>query len=115
MGKPSRDKGKRGEREAAAKWQELFGVPTRRSQQFCGRSEESDDIIGQPGVSIEVKRRQQLNLAKAVEQAVAEAKEGHVAVVLHRADRQPWLITLQLDDLPDLVVCLFHTLANREL
>ena len=115
MGKPSRDKGKRGEREAAAKWQELFGVPMRRSQQFCGRSEESDDIVGQSGVSIEVKRRQQLNLAKAVEQAVAEAKEGHVAVVLHRADRQPWLITLQLDDLPDLVVCLFHTLANREL
>ena len=111
----SKRKGARGEREAAAKWQQLFGVPMRRSQQFCGRSDESDDIIGQPGVSLEVKRRQQVNLAKAVEQAVAEAKEGHVAVVLHRANRQPWLITLQLDDLPDLVVRLFHTLANRNL
>ncbi len=115
MGKPSRDKGVRGEREAATKWQELFGVPMRRSQQYCGASDESDDIVGQVGVSIEVKRRQRFNLAQAVEQAVSEAREGHVAVVLHRANRQPWLVTLQLDDLPDLVVRLFHTLANREL
>ena len=115
MGRLSRDKGKRGEREAAAKWQALFGVPMRRSQQYCGASDESDDIIGQAGVSIEVKRRQHFNLAQAVEKAVAEAKEGHVAVVLHRADHQPWLITLQLDDLPDLVVRLFHTLTNRGL
>lgn len=111
----SKRKGAGGEREAAAKWSELFGVPMRRSQQYCGRSDESDDIVGQPGVSIEVKRRQRLNLAKTVEQAVAEAREGHVAVVLHRANRQPWLVTLQLDDLPDLVVQLFHTLTNRNL
>jgi len=115
MGRLSREKGKRGEREAAAKWETLFGVPMRRSQQFCGASDESDDIIGQSGVSIEVKRRQHLNIPQAVETAVAEAGEGNVAVVLHRADRQPWLVTLQLDDLPDLVVQLFHTLANREL
>lgn len=115
MGKRSRDKGKRGEREAAARWSELFGVPMRRSQQFCGAGDDADDIVGQTGVSIEVKRRQQLNLAKAVEQAVSEAREGHVAVVLHRADRQPWLVTLQLDDLPELAVQLFHTLANRDL
>ncbi len=115
MGRMSREKGKRGEREAAAKWSELFGMPMRRSQQFCGAGDESDDIIGHSGVSIEVKRRQQLNLTKAVEKAVAEAKEGDVAVVLHRADRQPWLVTLRLDDLPELAMRLFHTLANKHL
>ncbi len=81
MGRMSRNKGKRGEREAAAEWSRLFGIPMRRSQQFCGASDESDDIVGHPGISIEVKRRQHLNVADAVETAVAEAKEGHVAVV----------------------------------
>jgi hypothetical protein len=85
----------------------------RRSQQYCGRSEESDDIVGQPCVSIEVKRRERFNLAEAVERAVQDAAEGNVAIVLHRADRQPWLVTLRLDDLPALAVTLFHTLASR--
>lgn len=39
MGRMSRQKGKRGEREAAAAWNELFGTSVRRSQQFCGRKE----------------------------------------------------------------------------
>jgi hypothetical protein len=115
MGKPSRDKGKTGEREAAAVWSALFGVPMRRSQQYCGRSDESDDIVGQPGVSIEVKRRERLNLGAAVSRAVEDAADGNVAVVLHRSNHQPWLVTLRLNDLPELVVRLFHTLANKSL
>src|SRR5262245_42783013 len=115
MGLRSRNKGKRGEREAAAEWSRLFGVPMRRSQQFCGRSAESDDIVGQEGVSIEVKRRERFNLAEAVERAVQDAAEGNVAVVLHRADERPWLVTLRLDHLPELVNRLFYTLVNRAL
>ena len=108
----SKRKGGEGEREAAAEWQRLFGRPMRRSQQYCGRSDESDDIIGQPGVSIEVKRRQKFNVAEAVERCADEAAEGKVPIVLHRADRKPWLVTLRLDDLPQLANVLFHTLAE---
>ena len=115
MGKRSRDKGKRGEREAAAKWSELFGVPMRRSQQYCGSSNDSEDIVGHPGISIEVKRRERFNLAETVERAATDSADGNIAVVLHRADHKPWLVTLHLDDLPELAVRLFHTLANRAL
>jgi len=113
MGKPSRDKGKRGEREAAACWSALFGVPMRRSQQFCGRSDESDDIVGQTGVAIEVKRRNRLNIADAVAKTVEDAADGDVPLVLHRGDRQPWLVSLRLEDLPELVTRLYLTLTNR--
>jgi hypothetical protein len=114
MTKLSRDKGKRGELEAAARWSELFGVSMRRSQQYCGASDEADDIVGQFGVSIEVKRRERFNLAAAVEQAVKDAADGSIPVVLHRADHKPWLVTLRLDDLPELAVRLFHTLASTD-
>lgn len=115
MGKSERDKGKLGEREAAKLFSELFGVEMRRSQQFCGRSEESDDIIGCPGVSVEVKRRNKVNLSSAIEQAVIDAADGNTAIVLHRADRKPWLVSLRLEDLPELVTKLFHVLANKNL
>jgi hypothetical protein len=115
MGKSEREKGKLGEREAAKLFSDLFGVDMRRSQQFCGRSDEADDIIGCPGVSVEVKRRNKVNLSAAVEQAVAEAAEGNAAIVLHRADRKPWLVSCRLEDLPDLVTKLFHVLAHKNL
>lgn len=59
------------------------------------------------------KRRERFNLAQTVEQTVQDAADGNVAIVLHRADHQPWLVTLRLDDLPELAVRLFHTLAHR--
>ena len=109
----SRNKGKRGELEAAKVWSKLFGVEMRRSQQFCGRSDESDDIIGQPGVSFEVKRTARTNVQRVVAKAVEDAAEGRVPGVLHRGDHQPWLVSLQLHDLPELVVTLFQTLADN--
>ena len=115
MGQMSRDKGKRGEREAAAEWSRLFGVPMRRSQQYCGRGAEADDIVGQAGVTIEVKRRERFNLEEAIDQAAQDAAEGNIPLVLHRKNNHPWLVTLRLEDLPELAVRLFHTLANKTL
>lgn len=109
----SKLKGKKGELEACKIFEELFGVEMRRSQQYCGDSDESDDIVGCPGISIEVKRRQKLNIAEAVEKAVQEASESSTAIVLHRANRKPWLVSLRLEDLPDLAVKLFHLLADN--
>lgn len=110
----SKRKGATGEREAAAAWNELFGTSVRRSQQFCGRSDESDDVIGQPGVAIEVKRREKLNVPDAVERAVEDAAADKVAVVLHRSSRRPWLVSLRLEDLPQLVTTLYLTLAEKK-
>lgn len=105
MGRKSRSKGGRGEREAASAWEAAVGIPVHRSAQYCGRSDESDDVIGHDGVSIEVKRRETMSateLADAVQQCDDDAKEGNVPVVLHRQNRRPWLVTLKLSDLADL-------------
>lgn len=113
MSRSEREKGKLGEREAAKLFGELFRVEMRRSQQFCGRNGDADDIVGCPGISVEVKRRNKVNLSAAVEQAVMDAADGNAAIVLHRADRKPWLVSMRLEDLPAVVVKLFHVLMEE--
>ena len=51
MGRMSRDKGKRGERELANALRNC-GYETRRGQQYSG-TETSADVVGLPGIHIE--------------------------------------------------------------
>lgn len=111
MGRKSREKGKKGEREAAAEWNRLFGTEVRRSVQFSGRSDTSDDLVGQEGVAIEVKRCEALAVYQAIERCADDAREGAVPLVLHRKNGKPWLAIVRLDDLPQLANTLFLTLA----
>lgn len=67
MGKSQREKGKRGERELAGKLRD-HGYDCRRGQQFCGTSGDAD-VIGLPGIHIECKRVERLNLQEAMEQS----------------------------------------------
>lgn len=92
----SRDKGKRGELELAHEL-EKFGYETRRSVQFCGANGDAD-VVGVPGLHIECKRVERLNIYDAIKQSVNDAREGEMPVVMHRKNRQKWLVTLSLDD-----------------
>lgn len=65
----SRDKGKRGELELA-KVLRGYGYDTRRGQQYCGANGDAD-VVGLPGIHIECKRVERLNLDDAMAQAVA--------------------------------------------
>ncbi len=94
----SRQKGAAGERELSHKLERVFGRKCRRSQQFCGANGDSD-VVGIPGVHIECKRVEALNIHKAVNQAVSDSvKTGGVPVVCHRKNREEWLLTVRLDD-----------------
>lgn len=95
----SRAKGKRGELEATKYLGEAFGFRARRSQQFSGRGDSSADIICDelPDIHFEVKRVEALNIDKALDQAIADAKDGRLPIVLHRKDRTRWKITLEFD------------------
>jgi len=106
----SRDKGKTGEREAAKILGELFDVPVRRSQQFSGAAGDAD-LVGLPGVHVEVKRRERGNVANWIDQAVDDTDPESIPMVVHRASGRPWLATCCLDDLPDLVAKLYLILA----
>lgn len=92
----SRNKGAAGERELAAKLRE-YGYNCRRGQQYSGANGDAD-VVGLPGVHIEVKRVEKLNLYDAIAQAVRDAKEGEIPAVFHRKNNKEWLVTLLLDD-----------------
>lgn len=92
----SRAKGARGERELSSKLKE-YGYETRRGQQYCGANGDAD-VVGLPGVHVECKRVEHLNLYDAISQAKHDAKEGEIPTVFHRKDRCEWLVTMTLDD-----------------
>ena len=79
MGKASREKGKRGERQWALVCRE-HGYECRRTSQYCGQSGEAADVVGLPGVHIEVKRVERLNILDAMLQAVRDAPSGECTV-----------------------------------
>ena len=92
----SRTKGKRGELEAAHLLQN-HGYDTRRGQQFAGINGDAD-VVGLPGIHLEVKRVEKLNIENAVEQSVRDAREGEKPAVLHRKNRRKWLITMPFEE-----------------
>ena len=100
MGRMSRNKGKRGEREAAAALREVLGIEARRGVQYQGgpySPDVSTDLDSQ--LHIEVKRTERLSLWEALDQAQADAGD-RPAVVLHRKNGRRWVVIHYLDDLP---------------
>jgi hypothetical protein len=109
-----REKGKRGEREAAKELKRLFGVDARRGVQFSGGSDSPDVVHSIEGVHIEVKRAEALALEAAMSQAIGDAGSERLPVVLHRKNHKPWYAIVRLDDLPQLATQLYLTLANED-
>lgn len=97
MGKAQRDKGKRGERELAGVFRAYGYDDAKRGQQYCGAAGNAD-VIGLPGIHVECKRVEKLNLLDAVAQAVHDALPGLLPAVFHRRDRCEWLVTMRLSD-----------------
>jgi Holliday junction resolvase len=106
MGMMQREKGKRGEREAAMKLTEFLGVPVRRSQQFKG-TPEAADLSGVPGLHIEVKRCERLRLYDAMEKAESESGND-CPVILHRRNGKRWVFIGYLDDLLTVANAVVH-------
>ena len=96
-GKSSQRKGADGERELAALLREYgFSVKRGGSLSFG----EAPDLVGLPGVHVECKRTERLNLPAAMAQAARDAErfQDGAPAVFHRRNREPWLVTMQLTD-----------------
>ncbi len=93
----SRAKGKRGELEAS-KFIEAFGFKCRRSQQFSGQEGNGDLKHNIPGVHIEVKYVERLNVYEALAQAERDC-QGNTPIVLHRRSRGQWYASLPANTL----------------
>lgn len=92
----SRQKGAAGERELANKLRE-YGFECRRGQQYCGTNGDAD-VVGLPGIHIECKRVERLNMSEAMKQAVEDAGAVKTPAVFHRKNREGWLVTMKLED-----------------
>lgn len=95
----SRRKGAVGERELAQALQVMGWEDSHRTAQRTGVHGDADLTDAIPGVHIECKRVERLNIHEAMEQAVSDAIEGDVPAVFHRRNRKPWLVTVRLVDL----------------
>ena len=113
MGKMSRDKGKRGERELANILKE-YGYDCRRGQQYCGGNGDAD-VIGLPGIHIECKRVEHLNLSNAMDQAVKDSGANDLPfgyplpAVFHRKNNYTWLVTMRLCDWSEMRIAIEKT------
>lgn len=96
-GSKSQRKGAAGERELKAKLQEYGYTIERGGSMSFG---EVPDLTGLPGVHIECKRVERLNVPEAMRQAVRDADRFHdgMPVLFHRRSRESWLCTLRFED-----------------
>lgn len=92
----SKQKGKAGELEFSNLCKE-HGFNTRRSQQYAGINNDAD-VVGLPGIHIEVKRVEKLNVSNAMRQAVRDKADNEIPIVAHRKNREDWLVTMKADD-----------------
>jgi len=99
MGSMSKRKGAAGEREAAAKLNEVLGTHLHRGRQYHG-GPESPDLAGDlPGIHLEVKRSERLRLYEALEQARHDASVTQVPAVMYRANCKPWVIVVEVEQI----------------
>ena len=97
MGKTSQRKGADGERELSGLLrQHGFDIQRGGSLSFGM----VPDLVGLPGIHIEVKRVERLNVGEAMAQAIWDAERFHdgAPTLFHRRNRQPWLVTMRLED-----------------
>lgn len=90
-------KGADGERELAALLRN-YGYTIRRGGTMSFG--EVPDISGLPGVHVECKRVEKLNLSAAMAQSVRDSErfQDGIPTVFHRKNREKWLVTLRLSD-----------------
>lgn len=96
-GRSSQRKGAEGERELAALLRD-YGYDLKRGGSLSFG--EVPDLVGLPGVHIEVKRVERLNVPQAMGQAIRDSErfQDGVPTLFHRRNREPWLVTMRLED-----------------
>lgn len=90
-------KGADGERELA-KLLAAEGFDTQRGGTMSYGN--APDLYGLPGVHIEVKRVEKLNIQEAIEQATRDSEKflDGIPVLFHRRNKKKWLVTMRFTD-----------------
>lgn len=107
LGRSQQRKGRAGELELSRLLQEYgYNVQPGRAQSYGT----IPDISGLPGIHIECKRTERLNVSQAMAQAVRDAErfQDGAPAVFHRRNREPWLVTMRLPDWLELYCAAEH-------
>lgn len=100
MGKFSRSKGARGEREWRDFLREIWCCPDAiRGRQYRGGDDSPDVRNGVPGTHAEVKRTEALSLYPALTQAIEDSPEEDIPYVAHKRNHREWLVIVQAKDM----------------
>lgn len=93
----SKQKGARFERTLAKMFREQ-GYEARRTQQYCGATEDASDIVGLPYIHVEAKHYKNRAFDyEWMEQAKRDAK-NNIPAVFHKTDNHEVLVTMTLND-----------------
>jgi hypothetical protein len=104
MGKAQRQKGLRGELEI----KHLFDA---NGLGIVGLDGQGDHIVacGDLRLHVETKRHERIRLLEWSRQAEREAKAGAIPVVPWRPSREPWRVSLRLEDFIQILLCVAHS------
>ena len=94
----SKQKGARFERLLASRFRE-YGYQARRTAQYCGNTGDASDVVGLPGIHIEAKHQERMQLYDWMAQAKRDsAGSGKLPVVFHKKNNADILVTMTFDD-----------------
>jgi Holliday junction resolvase len=93
----SKQKGARFERSLASLLRN-YGYEARRTAQYCGNTGDASDVVGLPGIHIEAKHQERMNLYDWMAQAKRDAGGKKLPAVFHKKNNAEILVTMELDD-----------------
>lgn len=103
MGKASRDKGKRFEREIAAIFRARFGLAYRGAPvQASGGCQLPDVVVPLP-LHLECSHGKTVSVQGKLDQAIRDARAGMVPIAITRRDRGETIASMRLEDLLDIL------------
>lgn len=101
MGKMSREKGKRFERQVAGLFKD-WGYEAHRTAQYRGNTGDAGDVEGMPGIHIECKHYKAIGrVYDWYDQAARDARaadKGELPVVVFKADNCPPMVMMHFED-----------------
>lgn len=93
----SKQKGARFERLLASRFRE-YGYEAKRTAQYCGNTGEAADVDGLPGIHVEAKHQERMQLYEWMAQAKRDAEgNGRLPAVFHKKNNAEILVTMELE------------------
>ena len=94
----SKQKGARFERQLASLFREYGYTDSRRTAQYCGNTGDASDVVGLPGIHVEAKHQERMQLYDWMDQAKRDSKDtGKLPAVFHNKNNHEILVSMPLD------------------